>query len=281
MLLMPRCYCPRTLAAMTKGRSFSAIAECDVAKSPMHAEGALFRNELCGRAGSGGFAPAPQGFSALVPLPMRALCRQTDERGCRSIPLNRLRPLSRRSGCFPAWPYPPLSPGSFYGGGKRGASLRWVLKGSHLTLGESGPAEESPSPQGGTQHAESQCQVYRARRSQGSDRDCGSQWRGLVMESIVETKASTLLDFLHGLRGELHVTLEEGTWAAWLYDVLKPHVQKIVVCNPRRNALLKRAARATEWMRGSWPSCYGPECCARSTTERTDCGHCGSWRVVI
>jgi hypothetical protein len=30
------------------------------------------------------------------------------------------------------------------------------------------------------------------------------------MESIVETKASTLLDFLHGLRGELHVTLEEG-----------------------------------------------------------------------
>ena len=36
----------------------------------------------------------------------------------------------------------------------------------------------------------------------------------LVMESIVETKAATLLEFLHGLRGELHVTLEEGTWAA-------------------------------------------------------------------
>ena len=30
----------------------------------------------------------------------------------------------------------------------------------------------------------------------------------LVMESIVETEASTLLDFLQGLRGELHVTLE-------------------------------------------------------------------------
>ena len=26
------------------------------------------------------------------------------------------------------------------------------------------------------------------------------------------------LQFLHGLRGELHVTWEEGTWAAWLYD---------------------------------------------------------------
>src|ERR1700741_3045246 len=66
----------------------------------------------------------------------------------------------------------------------------------------------------------------------------------LVMESIVEIQASTLLDFLKGLRGELHVTLEEGTWAAWLYDVLKPHVAELVVCNPRRNALLKEDSKS-------------------------------------
>jgi transposase len=65
----------------------------------------------------------------------------------------------------------------------------------------------------------------------------------LIMESIVETKARTLLDLLDGLRGELHVTLEEGTWAAWLYDVLKPHVREVVVCNPRRNALLKEGSK--------------------------------------
>src|SRR5216683_424758 len=35
------------------------------------------------------------------------------------------------------------------------------------------------------------------------------------------------------------VTYEEGTWAAWLYDLLKPRVAKLVVCNPRKNALLK------------------------------------------
>jgi transposase len=63
------------------------------------------------------------------------------------------------------------------------------------------------------------------------------------MESIVETKASTLLDFLHGLRGELHVTLEEGTWATWLYEVLQPHVREVVVCNSRRNALLKEGSK--------------------------------------
>ena len=56
----------------------------------------------------------------------------------------------------------------------------------------------------------------------------------LVMESILESKASTLLQFLAGLRGNLSVTLEEGTWAAWLYDVLKPHVTHLVVCNPVR-----------------------------------------------
>jgi hypothetical protein len=66
----------------------------------------------------------------------------------------------------------------------------------------------------------------------------------LVMESIIETKAATLLQFLHGLRGELHVTLEEGTWAAWLYEVLRPRVQEIVVCNPRRNALLKEGSKS-------------------------------------
>jgi transposase len=61
----------------------------------------------------------------------------------------------------------------------------------------------------------------------------------LVMESILETKAATILQFFAGLRGTLWVTFEEGTCAAWLYDLLNPHVSKLVVCNPRKNALLK------------------------------------------
>jgi transposase len=66
----------------------------------------------------------------------------------------------------------------------------------------------------------------------------------LVMECIIETKAATILQFFQGLRGSLHVTFEEGTWAAWLYDLLKPHVTKLVVCNPRRNALLKEGSKS-------------------------------------
>src|SRR6266550_8327087 len=64
------------------------------------------------------------------------------------------------------------------------------------------------------------------------------------MEAILETKASSILQFIHGLRGELHVTWEEGTWAAWLYDLLQPQVHEILVCNPRRNALLKEGSKS-------------------------------------
>jgi hypothetical protein len=78
------------------------------------------------------------------------------------------------------------------------------------------------------------------------------------MESIVETKASSLVQFIHGLQGELHVTWEEGGWAAWLYDLLKPHV-----------------------MRASYPTYYARGCCGRSTTESTDCGRCANWRAAI
>ena len=66
----------------------------------------------------------------------------------------------------------------------------------------------------------------------------------LMMESIVETKASSLLQFIHGLQGELHVTWEEGTWAAWLHDLLKPHAHQVLVCDPRRNAFLKEGNKS-------------------------------------
>ncbi len=101
-----------------------------------------------------------------------------------------------------------------------------------------------------------------------------------VMECVIETKAITILDFLKGLRGSLHVTFEEGTWASWLYDLMKPHVAELVVWNPRRNACSKKAARATESMRASSPSCCVQTWCARCITERTACARCASWRGV-
>ena len=60
----------------------------------------------------------------------------------------------------------------------------------------------------------------------------------VVMESVIETKANMIVQFFEGLRGDVHVTFEEGTWSAWLYDLLRPRVTRVIVCDPRRNALL-------------------------------------------
>lgn len=91
----------------------------------------------------------------------------------------------------------------------------------------------------------------------------------VVMESILETKAVTILQFIQGLRGSLLVTFEEGTWAAWLYDLLKPYVTKVTVCNPRKNALLKSGNKSDRLMRKSWQNCSAMDRSQRSTMEKT------------
>ena len=81
----------------------------------------------------------------------------------------------------------------------------------------------------------------------------------LLMECLLETKASTIVEFIQGLQGTLSLTLEEGTSAAWLHDLLKPHVSRLVVCDPRKAALLKDgnksdridARKLAEWLRTS------------------------------
>jgi transposase len=61
----------------------------------------------------------------------------------------------------------------------------------------------------------------------------------LVQQSVVMTRAAAILDFIGGVRGRVEVTFEESTHSAWLYDLLSGRVDQLVVCNPRKNALLK------------------------------------------
>jgi transposase len=57
----------------------------------------------------------------------------------------------------------------------------------------------------------------------------------LVMQGVVETKGDVLLSVVRGISGRVSLTFEEGTHAAWLYELLNPHVTKLLVCNPRKN----------------------------------------------
>src|SRR4051794_21056786 len=92
----------------------------------------------------------------------------------------------------------------------------------------------------------------------------------------METKAKTILEFIQGLRGNVWVTFEEGTSAGWLHDILQPHVAKVIVCDPRKNALLKvgnkgdrvGARNLAELLRmGSLSAVYHADCGLRTLRE--------------
>jgi hypothetical protein len=55
----------------------------------------------------------------------------------------------------------------------------------------------------------------------------------VVMRATVPTDAEAVVGLIRGLGSRVHVALEEGTQAQWLHDLLKPHAERVVVCNIR------------------------------------------------
>ena len=66
----------------------------------------------------------------------------------------------------------------------------------------------------------------------------------VILETMVATQAASMVRLIESLNGPMHVTLEETTQAEWLYEVIRPHVQEVVVCDPRRNKLLSEGSKA-------------------------------------
>src|SRR6185295_181220 len=62
----------------------------------------------------------------------------------------------------------------------------------------------------------------------------------LLTQAVMQTDASAIRDFLRGLSGAVHLTFEEGTQSQWLYDLTRPLVSDLMVCNPRLNHSQKR-----------------------------------------
>lgn len=55
----------------------------------------------------------------------------------------------------------------------------------------------------------------------------------VIAHSVIPTEAAAVLEFVQGMRGSIHVALEEGTQAQWLYELLRPVVDEVVVCDRR------------------------------------------------
>lgn len=62
---------------------------------------------------------------------------------------------------------------------------------------------------------------------------------GKTVEAItLKTGGAAVRSYLQRLKGKLYVTFEEGTQAQWLYDLVRPLVTEVIVCDPRQNRLL-------------------------------------------
>lgn len=52
---------------------------------------------------------------------------------------------------------------------------------------------------------------------------------------VVETNARALIEVLRGIPRNRHVCVEEGTLSGWLWEVLEPHVEELVVAGVRES----------------------------------------------
>lgn len=57
-----------------------------------------------------------------------------------------------------------------------------------------------------------------------------------TIESKVSTRRDAIENFMRGLGDRIHVAFEEGTQAQWLYELLRPIADRVVVCDPRKIA---------------------------------------------
>jgi transposase len=70
----------------------------------------------------------------------------------------------------------------------------------------------------------------------------GPSGKRLKLE-VIPTNAEALIEAVRKIRGRLHLCIEEGTLSAWLYEILEPHVDELVVTVPRASSGQKSDAR--------------------------------------
>jgi transposase len=64
-----------------------------------------------------------------------------------------------------------------------------------------------------------------------------------LSSSVVETRGEAVLEAVKTVTGQKYVCIEEGTHSEWLYELLEPHVEDVVVIVPSENRGNKSDAR--------------------------------------
>lgn len=93
--------------------------------------------------------------------------------------------------------------------------------------------------------------------------------RGKMLDSeVFRTGERNMISFFEKLKGSVYVIIEEGELASWVARTLRPHVERAVVSDPRRNAWVAKggnkndpldAAKLAELLRlGSYSEVWHP-----------------------
>jgi len=89
---------------------------------------------------------------------------------------------------------------------------------------------------------------------------------------VVETNGRALVEATRSIPGRVHVCLEEGTQSAWLYELLKPHAEEVVVTVPAESKGAKDDARDA-WARADELRTGALQrACTRHRCTWRDCG---------
>jgi transposase len=57
-----------------------------------------------------------------------------------------------------------------------------------------------------------------------------------LREQVLETNGKVIAEFIKGIAGTKHVCFEEGTHSEWLYELIQPLVDQVIVVQPSRSA---------------------------------------------
>jgi hypothetical protein len=86
---------------------------------------------------------------------------------------------------------------------------------------------------------------------------------------VVETNGQALVEQLKSIPGKRHVCLEEGTQSAWIYEILSPHAEEVVVAMvPDRKGQKSDESDA-----------FHSRCAVSSETPSTPCPSCAARRL--
>ncbi len=71
---------------------------------------------------------------------------------------------------------------------------------------------------------------------------CVTDENGNITDNkTIVTNGRLLVDYIQSISGKKILALEECNLSTWLFEILKPHVSEIVVCNPVENGQYKKA----------------------------------------